>query len=291
MKPFFAFLICLVGSVILAADINETNIPIATAGGTKTTDYVRVLTNASPNIADSKTRLLKIGDLLSLGGGGSQVWTNDGQFIFPSGTTVSNTSYFTLTTNGSVYSKHAWIDHGDIYPETQQLFPYILAMLESNELNNIGFIYSVADSANENNQSTADLTVGSGMYDFTINMSLHGYSSNNVNNARIDLQVQELGSRILLTTSNNATAVSIGSWSPMASAPISIGCGSATNGSIVVSNGYIGPSVYYPSNAAPAIPGAATLGIGGYWMGNSNGFLVTVYTLDGSTTVMKVLAP
>lgn len=46
----------------------------------------------------------------------------------------------------------------------------------------------------------------------------------------------------------------------------------------------------YPTNSL-AIPTASQLGVGGYWTGNSNGFLVTVYSLDGSTTVMKVLAP
>lgn len=76
MKTFLAFLISFLTLSALSADINETNIPIATVPATTPNDYVRVLTNASPNIAAAKTRLLKIGDLLSLRG--TDVWTNDG---------------------------------------------------------------------------------------------------------------------------------------------------------------------------------------------------------------------
>lgn len=46
----------------------------------------------------------------------------------------------------------------------------------------------------------------------------------------------------------------------------------------------------YASNSV-AMPTAAALGLGSYWVGNSNGFLVTIYTLNGSSTAMKVLAP
>lgn len=53
---------------------------------------------------------------------------------------------------------------------------------------------------------------------------------------------------------------------------------------------YIDGGSYYVSNTI--IPSVTQLlGAGGYWVGNSNGFLVTIYTLDGSTTAMKVLAP
>lgn len=48
---------------------------------------------------------------------------------------------------------------------------------------------------------------------------------------------------------------------------------------------------FYPTNTVPSTVTAAALGVGGYWVGNSNGSLVTIYSLDGSTTVMKVLAP
>jgi hypothetical protein len=48
--------------------------------------------------------------------------------------------------------------------------------------------------------------------------------------------------------------------------------------------------IFYPTNTF--IPTAAQIGAsGGYWVGNSNGNLVTVYTLDGTTTAMKILAP
>lgn len=48
----------------------------------------------------------------------------------------------------------------------------------------------------------------------------------------------------------------------------------------------------YPSNSIVFVPPtAAELGIGGYWVGRSNASLVTIYSLDGSATAMKVLAP
>lgn len=62
------------------------------------------------------------------------------------------------------------------------------------------------------------------------------------------------------------------------------GPGAVSTNGLVVDGG-----VYYPSNTF--IPSAAWLGVGGYWVGNSNGNLVSVYSLNGSTTVMKVLAP
>ena len=57
-----------------------------------------------------------------------------------------------------------------------------------------------------------------------------------------------------------------------------------TNGSAKFQSG-----TYYPSNTF--LPTAAMLGAGGFWLVNSNGNLVTLYSLDGSTTAMKVLAP
>lgn len=47
----------------------------------------------------------------------------------------------------------------------------------------------------------------------------------------------------------------------------------------------------YPTNVAASLPSAATLGAGGYWVGNSNGVLVSLYSLNGSSTTMKVLVP
>jgi len=57
----------------------------------------------------------------------------------------------------------------------------------------------------------------------------------------------------------------------------------STNGMIVDGG------IFYPTNTI--IPSATQLGLGGYWVGNSNGNLVTVYSLNGTTTAMKVLAP
>lgn len=55
---------------------------------------------------------------------------------------------------------------------------------------------------------------------------------------------------------------------------------------------------YYPSNSfnndgfgSATLPSAAYLGPGGFWTGLSNQSLVTIYSLNGSTTAMKVLAP
>lgn len=66
--------------------------------------------------------------------------------------------------------------------------------------------------------------------------------------------------------------------------------GTGLLGSAATNAMYIDGGTYYVSNTI--IPSVTQLlGAGGYWVGNSNGFLVTVYTLDGSTTAMKVLAP
>lgn len=69
-----------------------------------------------------------------------------------------------------------------------------------------------------------------------------------------------------------------------------------TNGGLVVailgaSGVWTNMGTLYSSNAVPLIPTASELGLGGHQTMNSNGFLVDIYTLDGSTTVMKVLAP
>jgi len=50
----------------------------------------------------------------------------------------------------------------------------------------------------------------------------------------------------------------------------------------------IGMGHLYQSNSF-ALPSAATIGVGGYWVGNSNGVLVSLKSLDGTTTVMKIL--
>lgn len=47
--------------------------------------------------------------------------------------------------------------------------------------------------------------------------------------------------------------------------------------------------IMFPTNSV--LPSASALGVGGYWVGNSNGNLVTLYSVDGVATVMKVLAP
>lgn len=76
--------------------------------------------------------------------------------------------------------------------------------------------------------------------------------------------------------------------------PVPLFEGRTNNGSIVFKVNHKGTVIsqgsLFPSNSL-AIPTAAQIGVGGYWTGNSNGFLVTVYSLDGLSTVMKVLAP
>ncbi len=55
-------------------------------------------------------------------------------------------------------------------------------------------------------------------------------------------------------------------------------------------NKLIAPAgIIYLTNSI--LPNAAQLGIGGYWVGNSNGNLVTLYSVNGTTTTMKILAP
>lgn len=58
------------------------------------------------------------------------------------------------------------------------------------------------------------------------------------------------------------------------------------SGDLQVTNG-----VTRLTNTVPAFVTGAFLGVGGHWTGNSNGFLVDIYSLDGSTTAMKVLSP
>lgn len=58
------------------------------------------------------------------------------------------------------------------------------------------------------------------------------------------------------------------------------------SGDLQVTNG-----VTHLTNTVPAFVTGAFLGVGGHWTGNSNGFLVDIYSLDGSTTAMKVLSP
>lgn len=72
-----------------------------------------------------------------------------------------------------------------------------------------------------------------------------------------------------------------------ASAPVRV-AGLRRDGRLELAHG-----TYYPSNAlaVAAMPTAAQLGPGGYWVGNSNASLVSVYSLNGTTTSMKVLAP
>jgi hypothetical protein len=60
-----------------------------------------------------------------------------------------------------------------------------------------------------------------------------------------------------------------------------------TNGIMSIAYG----TLYTTNIQAIVLPTAAQLGLGGHWVGNSNGFLVSIYTLNGTTTAMKVLAP
>ena len=66
--------------------------------------------------------------------------------------------------------------------------------------------------------------------------------------------------------------------------------GDGLHGTVATNALYVDGGTFYPSNTI--IPSVAQLlGAGGYWVGNSNGNLDTIYTLNGSTTVMKILAP
>lgn len=47
----------------------------------------------------------------------------------------------------------------------------------------------------------------------------------------------------------------------------------------------------YPTNVAASLPSATTLGVGGHWVGNSNGVLVALKSANGTTTTMTVLVP
>lgn len=72
-----------------------------------------------------------------------------------------------------------------------------------------------------------------------------------------------------------------------ASAPVRV-AGLRRDGRLELAHG-----TYYPSNAlaAAAMPDATALGLGGIWVGNSNGILVAITSTNGTTTAMKHLAP
>lgn len=67
--------------------------------------------------------------------------------------------------------------------------------------------------------------------------------------------------------------------------------GAISAGGMYGSVGTLPLGTYFQSNAVQVIPSAAALGPGGYWIGVSNNSLVAIYTANGSTTAMKVLAP
>lgn len=273
MKTLIGLLAWLLPMAGFCADINETNIPIATAGGTKTTDYVRVLTNASPNIADAKTRLLSIGDLLSKGG--SQVWTNDGRATWLAGYDTPDFTggtngppFFLVNSNGALLvGKSVTEDQGGVQDYT---FPFMcVTCIDSNEIRNLNFLIKSQDSVEQAYYSQCDMVIT---------------GDKDTGNASLSMKAT-------LTNGNSQTISIYANPSSPSDSAIYIYTNftktfSASGTGLVTCNGTI-----YKSNAVPAIPTAATLGVGGYWTGNSNGSLVTVYSLDGSTTVMKVLAP
>lgn len=66
-----------------------------------------------------------------------------------------------------------------------------------------------------------------------------------------------------------------------------LSAGVRKDGQLTVAHGTM-----YPSNAlSGTMPTAAQLGPGGHWTGVSNNSLVAVYSLNGTTTAMKVLVP
>jgi hypothetical protein len=64
----------------------------------------------------------------------------------------------------------------------------------------------------------------------------------------------------------------------------------STNG-VLKSKGSLYPSNNLPVVLTSVFTAAPYLGVGGHWVGNSNGFLVDIYSLNGTSTAMKVLAP
>lgn len=344
----FLFLLCL---SVWCADINETNIPIATAAGTTTNDYVRVLTNASVSLANGKTRLLKIGDLLSLAtsGGSPQVWsrfTNGpvehveltyssnvlASFQFDPNSSTSNYIFLTI---GLLREQPVALDDSTDLIAIGHRSLGIIELNDGEDIVSIGkdSCYSLLGDKVYNLISVGNSSCFGGAFTNVFDVLGYGFGGaqqsiftkvndvvmvgdmvayqstfTNVNN------VIGIGNSVLYASllTNSSDIIAIGNTVLSGAAGtlnnvICIGDNvTATNDNMVVignsaSDCHIGieypglistiGGTMYPSNGVPLIPSAATLGAGGYWTGNSNGFLVTVYSLDGSTTVMKVLAP
>lgn len=105
MKTLFGFLFSLLALTGFAADVNETNIPVATY--LAPTDYVRVLTNGAAGLANAKTRIAPISLLPSAGG--AQVWTND------NGTNVPVSGPIVLLSTNRTFTQLAGFNCGMSY--------------------------------------------------------------------------------------------------------------------------------------------------------------------------------
>lgn len=210
------------------------------------------------------------------GGGGAQVWTNDSVFTWLSGFPAPDYSGsgtvgpgFQIRTNGSVYSGKDVAIFGTLTGVNTVYSPYFGSCLSSNGQKSAGSHYEILDNLDYGAQALVDINAlcDTNEPGCAITMSAYGYGTDS------DEMILGVGIPSSTTTyiqmKHNFQVVFKADYSGMVTAN----------------------ATYYPSNAAPIIPTAAALGAGGYWTGNSNGFLVTVYSLDGSTTVMKVLAP
>lgn len=217
-----------------------------------------------------------LNDVKNLIGGGAQVWTNDGVFTWLSGFPAPDYSGsgtvgpgFQIRTNGSVYSGKDVAIFGTLNGVNTVYNPYFGSCLSSNGQKSAGSHYEIVDNLDYGAQALVDINAlcDTNEPGCAITMSAYGYGTDS------DEMILGVGIPSSTTTyiqmKHNFQVVFKADYSGMVTAN----------------------ATYYPSNAAPIIPTAAALGAGGYWTGNSNGFLVTVYSLDGSTTVMKVLAP
>lgn len=205
------------------------------------------------------------------GGGGAQVWTNDGQFLSLNGTQPSNSAPFVIRKDGSFYVGTNIDLDINITDYGTLVFPAIAMFQSSNQPGVWKGYWTSTD--NENDYTYASLLEIAGAataVNPTAAIKLESYT------AAIDDKFYVLADP---DSSTGGTQLFLQHDSTKVFQVNSNGLGQFSGG------------LLYSSNAVPTIPTAATLGAGGYWTGNSNGFLVTVYSLDGSTTVMKVLAP
>lgn len=256
MKTIIALLLSCVSAI--SASVNITNETKATS--VSTNDYVLGLTNTSISLANGKTRLLKVGDLLSLvppSGGGQQPWTNDGTYFFPSRVNTFDKSTFLI----DYFGEHLFGSNvlNDFTFSATDLAPlWAVSMTDSNEPSTIKVGMLVLNNEDD--------------FDNFSQLNLTSTTAGTVPNVTIDLQ----------TASTSADAIGLTLQSGAGSTFINAATNSKsvfsldTNG-VVLANGFSCPT---NQNAIPPV-----LALGEFRLWPSNGLALWYLWNTNGTTV------